>query len=269
MYSIGEMSRISGLTVRALRLYHERAILVATVVNPDTGYRYYDEVAVERGRAIAVLRSMLVSLEDIQALLTESTLDSDMIAILERHRDRIDVKRRELSAARKSIATWIDRETRERERMASAPVEIREIDLQPFLVAAIRFRGRYVDCGGAVARLGRTARGAANGDALALFHDGEFMDDGADIECCMPVSRDVSTANVTCRELPGGRALTVIHVGPYETIGRSYARAFKEAHARNGTVGLPTREVYLKGPGMILKGNPASYVTDLQLMVQR
>ena len=63
MYSIGQLSRISGMTAKALRLYHERGILVPTVVNPATGYRYYDDGALERARAIAALRSMLVSLE--------------------------------------------------------------------------------------------------------------------------------------------------------------------------------------------------------------
>ena len=28
---------------------------------------------------------------------------------------------------------------------------------------------------------------------------------------------------------------------------------------------LPTREVYLKGPGLIFKGNPNRYLTEIQL----
>lgn len=28
---------------------------------------------------------------------------------------------------------------------------------------------------------------------------------------------------------------------------------------------LPTREVYVKGPGMIFKGNPKNYLTEIQL----
>ena len=30
---------------------------------------------------------------------------------------------------------------------------------------------------------------------------------------------------------------------------------------------LPTREVYLKGPGMIFRGNPKKYVTEIQLPI--
>jgi effector-binding domain-containing protein len=31
----------------------------------------------------------------------------------------------------------------------------------------------------------------------------------------------------------------------------------------------PCREVYLKGPGLILKGNPANYLTEIQQPVEK
>ena len=30
---------------------------------------------------------------------------------------------------------------------------------------------------------------------------------------------------------------------------------------------MPTREVYVKGPGMIFKGNPKNYLTEIQILV--
>lgn len=31
---------------------------------------------------------------------------------------------------------------------------------------------------------------------------------------------------------------------------------------------MPTREVYLKGPGMIFKGNPKNYLTEIQMLIE-
>ena len=31
---------------------------------------------------------------------------------------------------------------------------------------------------------------------------------------------------------------------------------------------LPTREVYLKGPGMIFKGNPRNFLTEIQMLIK-
>ena len=32
---------------------------------------------------------------------------------------------------------------------------------------------------------------------------------------------------------------------------------------------LPSREVYIKGPGMIFRGNPKKYLTEIQIMIAK
>ena len=38
---IGELSKISDVSIRALRYYHEKKLLVPELINQETGYRYY------------------------------------------------------------------------------------------------------------------------------------------------------------------------------------------------------------------------------------
>ena len=61
---------------------------------------------------------------------------------------------------------------------------------------------------------------------------------------------------ISFRTLPRASCLSLLHRGPYDQLGRSYARILDEARRRQANVQLPTREVYIKGPGMIFKGNP-------------
>jgi len=51
LLTIGRFAEITGLTARALRLYDRLGLLRPTVVDLDSGYRYYspDQVAVARG----------------------------------------------------------------------------------------------------------------------------------------------------------------------------------------------------------------------------
>ncbi|MBN1962758.1 MAG: MerR family DNA-binding transcriptional regulator [Deltaproteobacteria bacterium] len=42
MYSIGEFSRITGISIKALRFYHEKQILIPAVIDEQTNYRYYN-----------------------------------------------------------------------------------------------------------------------------------------------------------------------------------------------------------------------------------
>ena len=71
------------------------------------------------------------------------------------------------------------------------------------------------------------------------------------------------------RELPGGTCVSLMHLGPYSRLRTSYARILKYiADKGYGTI-IPSREVYHKGPGMIFKGNPEKYLTEIQFFVDR
>ena len=59
-----------------------------------------------------------------------------------------------------------------------------------------------------------------------------------------------------------------MHRGPYDQLGRSYAKILKQVEERKVKVALPTRELYVKGPGMIFKGNPKNYLTEILLPLQ-
>ena len=76
-------------------------------------------------------------------------------------------------------------------------------------------------------------------------------------------SREIAVAGVSVRTLPGGRGLTLIHCGPYDQLGRSYAKILQHKNERKLNLALPTREVYVKGPGLIFKGNPRNYLTEI------
>ncbi|HVR73644.1 MAG TPA: MerR family DNA-binding transcriptional regulator [Planctomycetota bacterium] len=55
---------------------------------------------------------------------------------------------------------------------------------------------------------------------------------------------------------------------PYDQLGRSYAKILSHANQLGLKLVLPTREVYLKGPGMIFRGNPVRYLTEIQLPLE-
>ncbi|MGV0750144.1 MerR family transcriptional regulator [Mycolicibacter minnesotensis] len=58
---IGDFSRMTYLTVKALRLYHERGLLAPVQVDPSSGYRYYSPDQVPIAQVIRRLCLRLVS----------------------------------------------------------------------------------------------------------------------------------------------------------------------------------------------------------------
>jgi DNA-binding transcriptional MerR regulator len=266
MFTIGEFSKLSGLTVKTLRFYHEEGLLVPAFVDPDTGYRYYDERQIEAGRVIAYLRNLELSISDIKELLGRAD-EAGLLELLERQRSQIKQQIKRLQKTVRSLDQFISEE-RQGLAMAEISEDVSEKNLDAMLVAGIRMKGRYSECGKGFARLGRSFGRLICGKPLLLHYDSEFREDDADFEACLPIRKRKSVEGTSVRELPGVRCVALVHKGPYDQMGRSYAKVLKWIKERNYEVVLPTREVYLKGPGMIFRGNPKNYITEIQIPVE-
>jgi len=77
----GEFARRSRLSLKALRLYDERGVLVPSRVDQASGYRYYDTAQLEEARLVVMLRELQVPLAAIKELLACDPVDAaDRIA---------------------------------------------------------------------------------------------------------------------------------------------------------------------------------------------
>lgn len=69
--SIGQFSALTGLSPKALRLYHQLGILEPVEVDPATGYRSYSPYQVDVANRVSLLRRARVPLADISAFLAD------------------------------------------------------------------------------------------------------------------------------------------------------------------------------------------------------
>ena len=74
--SIGEFARRSRLSLKALRLYDERGVLVPSRVDQPSGYRYYDTAQLEEARVVVMLRQLQMPLAAIKELLACDPADA-------------------------------------------------------------------------------------------------------------------------------------------------------------------------------------------------
>ena len=266
-YSIGEFSKVTGLSIKTLRFYHEKGILAPTSVDDISGYRFYHESKIEKARVIMQLRAMEFSLEDIAAVLRECTDEADVLNYLERQKNVLQQRIREDRDIVRSLNEIITREAEARRLVEHSSFSVEERTLEPLLIAGLRMKGKYSDCGAGFARLGKAVGRYISGKPLCLYYDPEYREDDADYETCFPIRKEVQAPGISVRTLPGGRCLALVHKGPYPALGRSYARILSSAREKALNVMLPTREVYLKGPGIIFRGNPKKYLTEIQLPV--
>ncbi len=71
MLTIGAFGRLGGVSVRALRHYEQVGLLLPTVTDPATGYRYYEARQLARLHRIQTLQDLGLSLRQVRSLLDE------------------------------------------------------------------------------------------------------------------------------------------------------------------------------------------------------
>ena len=267
MFTIGEFSKITGLSVKTLRFYHEEGLLVPTSIDDESGYRYYDGSLVELARTIAFLKTLDFSLAEIREILRGEQDEAALVAALERQREVIDERIRRLKAAARSLDQFLQQQ-REGKMLATKPeLQCEEKVLPPMKIAAVRMHAPYTECGKGFHLIGKAMWNQICGPALLLIYDMDYQEI-ANYEACMPVKGGKPTGEIEIRDLPGGRCVSLLHKGPYEQLSRSYQKALAYVKAKGYCLTSPCREVYLKGPGMFLKGNPKNYLTEIQLMIE-
>jgi effector-binding domain-containing protein len=267
MFSIGQFSKITGLSVKTIRLYHEKGLLHASRVDDLTGYRYFDRRGVQRARAVAFLKEMVFSLAEIKEILDGFQDEVEIIDFLERQRKEIETRLGKLDRIAASLDSLLQKEKEAAAMLAQNRYEVTEKTLPDQRVATIRWKGKYGETGKALGRVARLVGRHAAGAPFNLYHDADYKEEDADIESGFPVHEVKPGRDVSVKVLPGGRCVSLIHRGSYDSLGRSYERLFEYIQQRGYEPLTPSREIYLKGPGMILRGNPKNYLTELQVLI--
>jgi DNA-binding transcriptional MerR regulator len=90
LISIGQMSRRSAVTVKALRYYDRVGLLRPAMVDDATGFRYYSRDQVATARLVGQLRTLDVPLDDIGVCLDSLDRDAAITDALLTQRARLE-----------------------------------------------------------------------------------------------------------------------------------------------------------------------------------
>lgn len=118
--SIGDFSRLTHLSVRTLRRYHDAGLLTPATVDDATGYRYYDVEQIPTAQVILRLRELEVPLSDVQRIL-RSPDPATRAALVADHLRRLEAQLDRTRAAVASLQRLLRPET------AGLEVELREV----------------------------------------------------------------------------------------------------------------------------------------------
>ena len=83
MKTVKEVSMITGVSIRTLRYYDEIGLLKPTELT-ETGYRFYDNKALEKLQKILFFRELEIPLIDIKKIMDTPNYDKEQILITQK-----------------------------------------------------------------------------------------------------------------------------------------------------------------------------------------
>ncbi len=226
---IGEFSQLMQVTVKTLRHYEQKGLLLPYEVDEWTGYRYYSIEQMQRLNIIRQLQRLGFSLDEIKELCEEGT----HMPSIEQLNEKIEETERQLQqlvVRRSQLLNWMNIhkkiKTMEIYNIQSLPEIIvashREVipnyaALGPLCVEKI---------GPEMQRLG--CKCPPPGYCFTIEHNKEYRPTDIDIEYCEQVEEMGKDSDIIQfkRLVAVSKALCMKHVGPYERFHESITKAF-------------------------------------------
>ncbi len=265
MLTISEFSTASRLTVKALRIYHEEGILVPEKIDGASGYRYYGDSSFEKAASVVLLKDLGFSLKEMKNIFDDCSDDDQMEAFFRKRLEAVNGELAHGLAVKNRIQNFL--EIDKGEHIMKENFIITEKNIADSYICSIRYKGKYPDIGMYFGQLFRKAGRYCKGSPFALYWDREFREDDADIEAGVELRKMVEIAGMSCRCLSGGKAVSILFKGSYDHLGDAYKKLFDYLKDKGYEAKIPCREIYLKGPGMILPRSPRNFITEIQVFV--
>ncbi|WP_067864527.1 MerR family transcriptional regulator [Nocardia shimofusensis] len=259
--AIGEFARLSHLSVKTLRYYHDIGLLAPAEIDPRSGYRRYRTDQVEQALLIRRLRLLDMPLPEIEDVLTAPGIaarDAALRAHLERMEEQLQRTRTVVASLRALLTPASPLDIEYRALPSTRVLAVREVvakpDIDRWCAAA------YPRIYAAIARSGSAPAGPAG----ATYPLDYFADDAAEVLAYVPVPRGEAipaAAGLELVELPAHRAAIALHRGSFDEIDRTYGALGTHVAEHDRALSEPVREIYLAGPGDT--ADPADYRTEI------
>ena len=266
---IGEFSKMMQVTVKTLRYYEQKGLLLPYEVDEWTGYRYYSIYQMQRLNIIRGLQQQGFTLEEIKELLE----DGEQMPSIDQLTQKIEETEHQLQLLikrRSQLLKWIDShkqiKTMEKVNIQSLPEIIvashREIIPNYDALGALCVN----KIGPEMQRLG--CKCPPPGYCFTIEHNKEYRSTDLDIEYCEQVEEMGKDSNIIqFKHLPAvEKALCIKHIGGYERFHESFAEAFRYMEEKGYKPVGHTRICYIDG--VWNKDNPEQWLSIIQIPIE-
>lgn len=265
MFKIGDFSKITHISVRMLRYYENKSILIPAKIDEESKYRWYSVSQIKEVNKIKVLRDMGFLVDEIKELLYLNENDF-IIAIQEQktriHEEIIRQKQRirKLDILENSI-TVQDMDLEYEVQIKSIPEKV--------IYSYRQIIEDYYDEGKVWEILGMHVKQnnikTLEEDSIAIYHNSEDID----VEVAVVVPEVIETKlPFQCRVLSKqDKMASIMAYGSFDTIGPRYQELAYWIDKNHYEIIGDVREIPINGPWN--RDNEDEYLTEIQVPIKK
>ncbi|MBU3075405.1 MerR family transcriptional regulator [Clostridium estertheticum] len=264
MFRIGEFSKLTKTTVKALRYYDEIDLLKPEFVDEETNYRVYTTKQLVKLHKIQSFRQIGLSIDEIKLIISGHSIK----LILEKRKSEIEDTIAQSNAQLSRIEFIL--QGKEDELIMNYQAILKE--LPECIVYSKRLTVSSYDSYFELIPAIEEEIVAANPElkctvpeyCFIKYLDNEYKVKDINIEFCEAVEKmGKETGDIKFRKIESVSAVSVMHKGGYARLAKAYAFAFKWSEDNGYVIVDSPRENYIDG--IWNKENEDEWLTELQI----
>lgn len=273
MLRIGDFSKLGLVSIKTLRYYDELGLLKPVHVDEFTGYRYYSTSQLARLHRIMALKDMGLALDQIARLLDQDLTPEQIRGMLRLKQVELEEELIEGERRLVRVKSWLCA-FEEEALMPAYEVVLKRVDslrvarvhvfvprldqIGPLLGRAFEQVATYIQAHNATPRV----------PGITIYEEDGYCEKDFTVSACLPFEGELQgNGEIEVCDLSAiETAASVIHHGPFSTLGRAYEAGFRWIEANSYRVNFHVRELNLEyEPG----GDPNQYVTEIQFPIEK
>ncbi len=263
MLKISEFSKLSHLTVKALRFYEKEGLLKPVSVDEWNNYRFYETSQLEIAAKIKSYRQLDLSIDEIKAIFAEN----DVKKILQ-EKSKSLTREKHLIESRLSIINSILEDKEMKYQVTEKVIPEKIVYTAETVLKNYSDRMQWIPfVGQECLKLNPGMKCSEPPYEFCEYLDGEYKETDIHIrhnEAVTAFRRE--NEFIKFKTLPETKVISIYHKGSYASIGEAYAFLMKYAEQNGYKSSGPSRECYIDG--IWNKESEEDWLTELQMPVE-
>lgn len=268
MYKIGDFSKLSKVTVKALRFYEKEGLIKPVYIDEWTGYRYYESYQLIDISKITSLKQIGLSINEIKQIITKK---ADLKSILIVKKEEIKNHIQEYSYYLSKINYLLEEKEMKEEifekKVSSCLIFYKEGILTDYSEASRFILQAGVEC----SNLNPGIKCMEPDYSFMSYLDKEYKENNIKVRYCQAVEKTNTSykenESIKFVDLPEETCICIYHKGPYDDLRHSYSKLLKYIEENNYKIKDNIRECYIDG--IWNKEDVSQWLTEIQVPIKK